>query len=174
VPTLAAQTGPPRSTRKGRCAAHVSIWPTAAPLVRNSPRGWAPKALPNPEVHVGRARARGGIVDIVGSTLARRHASAGPGPGPGAGADAGHRTQTRERYSTIGYQQTASALPWCSAAAGTDDGTTPTALLPLNRIVVRDLGVHPRGEFRTSGAAVGQIDTRAASAAFLVERGGPV
>jgi hypothetical protein len=38
----------------------------------------------------------------------------------------------------------------------------PTALRPADRIVVRDLGVHPRGEFRTSGAAVGQLDTWAA------------
>src|SRR6187402_1037082 len=36
----------------------------------------------------------------------------------------------------------------------------------------RVFGAHPRGEFRTSGAAVGQIGTRAASAAFLLERGG--
>src|SRR6187402_1514021 len=66
----------------------------------------------------------------------------------------------------------ASASPWCPKAAGGRRGTTPTALLPLNRTVVRDLGVHPRGEFRTSGAAVGQINTSAASAAFLLERGG--
>jgi hypothetical protein len=33
--------------RKGKAAnaAHVPIWPTAAPLVRNSPRGWAPRSL---------------------------------------------------------------------------------------------------------------------------------
>ncbi|PTR34316.1 hypothetical protein C8J98_102504 [Luteibacter sp. OK325] len=52
-------------------------------------------------------------------------------------------------------------------APGSDNGRGQrrhhaTALLPPNRIVVRDLGVHPRGEFRTSGAAVGQIDTWAA------------
>src|SRR5580692_9949142 len=40
---------------KAAYAARVSIWPAAAPLVRNSPRGWAPKTLPNPEVRVGRA-----------------------------------------------------------------------------------------------------------------------
>jgi hypothetical protein len=46
---------PPRSKRKAAPAARVSIWPTAAPLVRNSPRGWAPKTLPDPEVRAGRA-----------------------------------------------------------------------------------------------------------------------
>ncbi|PTR35225.1 hypothetical protein C8J98_101488 [Luteibacter sp. OK325] len=51
---------------------------------------------------------------------------------------------------------TASTSPWCCGSGHA------TALLPLIRIVVRDLGVHPRGEFRTSGAAVGQIDTWAA------------
>jgi hypothetical protein len=45
VSTLAAQTGPPRSTRKAADAARVSIWPTAAALVRNSPRGWTPSSL---------------------------------------------------------------------------------------------------------------------------------
>jgi hypothetical protein len=44
-------------------------------------------------------------------------------------------------------------LPCRPASAAT---LTATALRPADRIVVRDLGVHPRGEFRTSGAAVGQ------------------
>jgi hypothetical protein len=49
VPTLAAQT--PLRVRKGRPLRGSCIyWPTAAPLVGNSPRGWAPKTLPNPEV----------------------------------------------------------------------------------------------------------------------------
>jgi hypothetical protein len=45
VPTLAAQTV--LRVRKGKAAhaAHVLIWPTAAPLVRNSPRGWTPRSL---------------------------------------------------------------------------------------------------------------------------------
>src|SRR6187402_2213538 len=64
--------------------------------------------------------------------------------------------QTRGRCSATGYQQRLPHRPGVPAAAGADAGTTPTALLPLNRTVVRDLGVHPRGEFRTSGAAVGQ------------------
>ena len=45
MPTLAAQTVLRVSSRKAATAAHVLIWPTAAPLVRNSHRGWAPKAL---------------------------------------------------------------------------------------------------------------------------------
>src|SRR6187402_3753285 len=64
--------------------------------------------------------------------------------------------QTRGRCSATGYQQRLPHRPGVPAAAGADAGTTPTAPLPLNRTVVRDLGVHPRGEFRTSGAAVGQ------------------
>src|SRR3954451_17375374 len=77
-------------TGKAASAAHVLIWPTAAPLVGNSPRGWAPKTLPIPEVRVGRADG---------------------------------------------------ATPlWLPARR-------PTALLPADRIVERDLGVHPRGKF---------------------------
>ncbi len=45
VSTLAAQTRPPRSTRKGRSRGPCTYWPTAAPLVRNSPRGWTPRSL---------------------------------------------------------------------------------------------------------------------------------
>jgi hypothetical protein len=45
---------------------------------------------------------------------------------------------------------TASASPWCSENSRGRRRHHATALLPLNRIVVRDLGVHPRGEFRTS------------------------
>jgi hypothetical protein len=116
-------------------------------LVRNSPRGWAPKTLPSPEVRVGRAKARGSIVG--------RHVSTG------ARKVLGNRVLA-----------TASASPRCSGSGRGRRRHHATALLPLNRIVVRDLGVHPRGEFRTSGAAVGQIDTWAAVAAFLFERGG--
>ncbi|PTR32461.1 hypothetical protein C8J98_10514 [Luteibacter sp. OK325] len=45
VPTLAAQTILRVREGKTADAAHVSIWPTAAPLVRNSPRGWTPRPL---------------------------------------------------------------------------------------------------------------------------------
>src|SRR5580698_9776507 len=72
------------SYRKGRCAARVLIWPTAAPLVRNSPRGWAPKTLPDPEVRVGRAKARGGVV---GGTAARRHGDTATRQHAAAGAN---------------------------------------------------------------------------------------
>src|SRR3954462_12396189 len=41
----------PFAFRKGRPLRGSCIyWPTAAPLVGNSPRGWAPKTLPGPEV----------------------------------------------------------------------------------------------------------------------------
>jgi hypothetical protein len=44
VPTLAAQTV--LRVRKGRpLRGSCSYWPTAAPLVRNSPRGWTPRSL---------------------------------------------------------------------------------------------------------------------------------
>src|SRR4051812_47439296 len=45
VPTLAAQTVLRVSYRKAATAADVLIWPTAAPLVRNSHRGWTPRSL---------------------------------------------------------------------------------------------------------------------------------
>ena len=42
-------------------------------------------------------------------------------------------------------------LPAIASTSVRDSGGGhATALPPLNRIVVRDLGVHPRGEFRTS------------------------
>jgi hypothetical protein len=155
VPTLAAQTRPPRSVPERPLRGRVLMWPTAAPLVRNSPRGWAPKALPDPEVRVGRAKARGNIVGRHAGTHAVKQVSRHAG----GGADASKAFRNR-------VPATASAS---ARGPGTGRGRrrphTP-ALLPLHRIVVRDLGVHPRGEFRTSGAAVGQSDTWAASAAF--------
>jgi hypothetical protein len=46
----------PFAFRKGRPLRGSCIyWPTAAPLVGNSPRGWAPKTLPSPEVRGDRA-----------------------------------------------------------------------------------------------------------------------
>ncbi|MGY3229128.1 hypothetical protein ACVWWJ_000612 [Luteibacter sp. HA06] len=104
--TLAAQTGPPRSMRKAATAAHVPIWPTAAPLVRNSPRGWTPRSL----------------------TTIR---------------SAGRRANSRSGFAL-------SARPARTSGMG------------------RVFGAHPRGEFPTSGAAVGQIRTWAAVAAFPV------
>jgi hypothetical protein len=59
VPTLAAQTRPPRSKRKAAHAAHVLNWPTAAPLVRNSPRGWTPRSLTTRRSAGRRAVGRG-------------------------------------------------------------------------------------------------------------------
>src|ERR1700754_5067378 len=37
-------------------AAHVLIWPTAAPLVRNSPRGWTPRSLTTIRLSWGESR----------------------------------------------------------------------------------------------------------------------
>ncbi|PTR32992.1 hypothetical protein C8J98_104203 [Luteibacter sp. OK325] len=128
---------PPRFVAERPLRGPCSYWPTAAPLVRNSPRGWTPKALPSPEVHVGRAKARGSIVGRHASTGARRVL--------------GNRVLA-----------TASASPRGSGSGRDRRRHHATDLLPINRIVVRGLGVHPRGEFRTSGAAVGQIDTWAA------------
>jgi hypothetical protein len=49
--------------RRGRPLARpMSYMAYGRSLVRNSPRGWAPKTLPDPEVRVGRARACGGTV----------------------------------------------------------------------------------------------------------------
>jgi len=137
VPTLAAQTGPPRFVPERPLRGPCSYWPTAAPLVRNSPRGWAPKTLPNREARVGRAKARGGI--------AGRHADTSATKGVGNRVPATASASTRSSGHGRGRRR-----------------HHTTALLPLDRIVVRDLGVHPRGEFRTSGAAVGQIGTWAA------------
>ncbi len=60
VSTLAAQTRPPRSKGKAAHAAHVLNWPTAAPLVRNSPRGWTPRSLTTIRFSGRRAVGRGG------------------------------------------------------------------------------------------------------------------
>ncbi len=116
MPTLAAQTGPPRSTRKGRCAARVLIWPTAAPLVRNSPRGWAPKTLPDLEVRVGRANAR----SIVGDTATRRH---GDTPQPT------RRHSREEGVRQPGISNRFRIALVCRQRSGRR-GTTPTALPP--------------------------------------------
>jgi hypothetical protein len=150
---------------KAASAAHVLIWPTAAPLVRNSPRGWAPKTLPNPEVRVGRADKATPLRLLVCRRQTVNPARRSPSPARG-GAVA--RKSGEEVVHRAGMVVPA-RLSRRPAPATTP---TPTALHPADRIVVRDLGVHPRGEFRTSGAAVGQISTWAALAAFPTKRGG--
>jgi hypothetical protein len=102
VPTLAAQTVLRVRQGKAAHAAHVSIWPTAAPLVRNSPRGWTPRSL----------------------TTIRW---------------SGRRAVTWRRR-----RPRPTMLPRALAR--------PTRTSALGRV----FGAHPRGEFRTSGAAVGQ------------------
>jgi len=111
--------------RCGRPLRGVSYVACGRSLVRNSPRGWAPKTLPNREARVGRAKARGGI--------AGKHAET---------------SATKVLGNRI--PATASASPGCSGRGRRRRRHDTTALLPADRIVVRDLGVHPRGEFRTS------------------------
>ena len=50
--------------RQGKAAhaARVSDWPTAAPLVRNSPRGWTPRSLTTIRWSWEESRWRGGVV----------------------------------------------------------------------------------------------------------------
>jgi hypothetical protein len=139
VPTLAAQTV--LRARSGRPLRGPCIYLACGrSLVRNSPRGWAPKTLPDPEARVGRAKAR------QHRRQARRHGREGRDRQPGTSHRFGIDPVFRER-----------PRPTTAPRNGSPS---------LSRIVVRDLGVHPRGEFRTSGAAVGQISTWAALAAF--------
>jgi len=56
VSTLAAQTGPPRSERKGRLRGPCTYVAYGRSLVRNSPRGWTPKTLPMTEVECWESR----------------------------------------------------------------------------------------------------------------------
>src|SRR6201991_91291 len=63
---------PPRSVRKA-ASRPMSYVACGRSLVRNSPRGWAPKALPDLEVLVGRAEACCGIVGRRADTPSRRH-----------------------------------------------------------------------------------------------------
>src|SRR6187402_928164 len=81
--------------KEGRYRGPCIYWPTAAPLVRNSPRGWAPKTLPDPEVRVGRAEARG-IVGRHADTRARSHSD--------ADADADARKMFGNRVLATAYQ----------------------------------------------------------------------
>jgi hypothetical protein len=131
---------PPRFVPERPLRGPCSYWPAAAPLVRNSPRGWAPKTLPDPEARVGRAKARQHRRQV------RRHGR--------EGRDRQLGSRNRFRIALVFRE-------WPRPTTAPRHGSPS-----LNRIVVRDLGAYPRGEFRTSGAAVGQIDTWAALAAF--------
>jgi hypothetical protein len=144
----------PESPLRGPC----SVWPTAAPLVRNSPRGWAPKTLPNSEVRAVEPRKQSRLSCWLVAIIER--------PAQRTGRDRPREAALRLRRRSPSRKYVSARLPRRPAWAATP---TPTARLTANRTVVRDLGAHPRGEFRTSGAAVGQIDTRAALAAFLFE-----
>ena len=149
---------PPRSKRNAADAAHVPIWPTAAPLVRNSPRGWTPRSLTT--IRWSGRRAVG---------------VAGVGPGRCRNPRA-MRTRRLVRWRAPGCPGPSSRLcrragiPACLRACRRccRASARPTRTSGSGRV----FGAHPRGEFRTSGAAVGQIRTRAAQRPFLVERGG--
>jgi hypothetical protein len=145
VPTLAAQTPLRVSYRKAAAAAHVSIWPTAAPLVGNSPRGWAPKTLPNPEVRGDRADE---ATPLRLPVHRHRHAVNQPAS----------RDRPREAAQRRGSRSARRNVRTSTTAVTTGFRRHAAQRLSFHsiRIVVRDLGVHPRGEFRTSGAAVGQ------------------
>jgi hypothetical protein len=147
---------PPRSVRKA-ASRPMSYVACGRSLVRNSPRGWAPKALPIPEVRVGRADEATPL-----RLLARRHRQT---VNPSARSRSSARGSAAARKSLTEPNGRTSTTAVTARFGG---HARPTALLPADRIVVRDLGAHPRGEFRTSGAAVGQISTRAALAAFPV------
>jgi hypothetical protein len=155
--------------RKGRplTAAHVSIWPTAAPLVRNSPRGWTPRSLTAIRSAGRRAvgvdvAARGRYGGRADTTFPVRRAFSWPPFSWPLRCLA--RTISARRGSAVWQCRRASSRSGAALSA------RPTRTSGSGRV----FGAHPRGEFRTSGAAVGQIDTWAARAAFLVERGGRV
>jgi len=152
VSTLAAQTGPPRSIRKAASAARVPIWPTAAPLVRNSPRGWTPRSLTT--IRLSGRRAVG--VEPRRTRLLPEHQG-----------DAEATARTRWRVPSCRAPSSRLRLRLCSLSACLPT-MPPRALARPTRTSGsgRVFGAHPRGEFRTSGAAVGQIGTQAASAAF--------
>jgi hypothetical protein len=124
VPTLAAQTV--LRVRKGKAAnaAHVSIWPTAAPLVRNSPRGWAPRSLTTIRLSEGEPL---------------RDAVVGPGRSRNTRA-------MRKRFLEPSCRSPSSrpcrrtCRRCCRALA------RPTRASGSGRV----FGAHPRGEFRTS------------------------
>jgi hypothetical protein len=59
-PSLLRQSSAFR-TGKAANAAHGPIWPTAAPLVRNSPRGWTPRSLTTMRLSEGEP-LRGAVV----------------------------------------------------------------------------------------------------------------
>jgi len=99
------------------------------------------------------------------------------GAGDGAGRSRNTRAMRKRWLVRGGGYPVAEHLPRVCACAGLSacrPRMLPRALARPTRTSGsgRVFGAHPRGEFRTSGAAVGQIGTRAASAAFLLERGG--
>ena len=122
--------------------------------------------------HQGLSRRYG---QLEGEPLAwcRRRRQPSPEPQGDAEATAG----TRRRVPGCRPPSSRLRVRWCScvpAFVRADDVYRALARPTRTSGSGRVFGAHPRGEFRTSGAAVGQIGTWAASAAFLIERGGPV
>jgi hypothetical protein len=113
--------------RKGKAAnaAHVSIWPTAAPLVRNSPRGWTPRSLTTIRLSGRRAVA-----------WCRRR----PRPFSEHQGDAEAVPGTWLPITFIG--PVTACLPTMLSRAL----ARPTRASGSGRV----FGAHPRGEFRTS------------------------
>ncbi len=142
VSTLAAQTRPPRSKRTAAHAAHVPNWPTAAPLVRNSPRGWTPRSLTTIRLGGRRAVGRGCCHRSPRLRRSCRYVI--------SGAASPLRCLTR----TISARRGSTVWQWrrASSRSGASLSARPARTSGMGRV----FGAHPRGEFRTSGAAVGQ------------------
>src|ERR1700754_3970854 len=125
--------------RKGKAAtaAHVLIWPTAAPLVRNSPRGWTPRSLTTIRSSEKRAVAR-----------CRRR----PRPLPEPRADAEAIAATRLPIASLAPAPAPApacrraGVPACLRTMLLRALARPTRTSRSGRV----FGAHPRGEFRTS------------------------
>jgi hypothetical protein len=139
--------------REGKAAdaAHASDWPTAAPLVRNSPRGWTPRSLTT--TRLGGRRA----VGVVPAS-----ASAAAGTTGRCGSDGWYVVVATRLPNTF---LASAPAPACLPTMLPRASARPTRTSRFGRV----FGAHPRGEFRTSGAAVGQIRTRAAQRPFRYE-----
>jgi len=149
-------------------------------LVRNSPRGWAPKTLPITEVDCSESRHH-----RLGQHLrAGRHRRAPrsahrSAPQRGRTASAG---RLRFQPFPVIAGQTFRGRPCAGTARAHTSRNrlcrrrhpTPVALPPPDRIARKRAWGPPSRRVPHKRAAVGHIDTWAAVAAFLIERGGPV
>jgi len=147
---------PPRSIRKAADAAHVPIWPTAAPLVRNSPRGWTPRSLTT--IRLGERRA---------AAWCRRRRRPLPEHQGDAQAVAGCRLP-----NTFLASASASAPACLRACVPADDAAARLSSAHANLRVRESLRCPPsrRVPHKWSGRRPNKNTGRAA--AFLFERGG--